>query len=263
MVYPELKLNARATLPILVSFIRLEMRKAGKKRAVLGLSGGIDSALVAGLAVRALGARQVLGLLMPYKTSSSRSLSDALKVARRFRLRTMKLPVTAQVDAYFRSCRGASALRRGNKMARERMSILYDQSAAWDALVLGTSNKTEICLGYGTIHGDVACALNPVGDLYKTQVRQLARVLGVPREVLEKSPSADLWKGQTDEGELGFSYDEVDRLLYWMVDRRLDREHLKKIGFEGSFIRRVQGMMDASAYKRRLPPIANLSSGRR
>jgi NAD+ synthase len=150
-------------------------------------------------------------------------------------------------------------MRRGNKMARERMTILYDHSARWQALVLGTSNKTELLLGYGTLYGDMASAINPIGDLYKTQVWALAEFVGVPQPIVEKQPSADLWVGQTDEAELGFSYRQVDELLYLMVDQRCSREELRAEGFADAFIDQVYRRIMNSQYKRRLPVIAKVS----
>jgi NAD+ synthase len=255
----ELELEPSSALPILTGFIRDEVRKTGLKHVVLGLSGGVDSALVAGLAARALGGSNVMGVMMPYRTSSPDSLAHAKSVARKFRIRSQQISITAQVDPYFRRFPRISNRRRGNKMSRERMSILYDQSVAFEGLVLGTSNKTELLLGYGTQHGDLASALNPLGDLYKAQVWQLSREIGVPEAVIKKAPSADLWEGQTDEQELGFAYEKVDRLLYWMVDQRADREELAARGFEESFVRRVQALVRGSQFKRRLPLIAKLS----
>src|SRR4029077_12829461 len=203
----------------------------------------------------ALGAAQVLGIRMPYRTSSPESLADAELVARAIGIETMTIEITPQVDAYFERFADATPLRRGNKMARERMTILYDHSASWRALVLGTSNKTELLLGYGTLHGDMASALNPLGDLYKTQVWGLSEHVGGPAPIIEKHPSADLWQGQTDEHELGFEYREVDRLLYLMVDERYEEEDLTAAGFSASFIQRVRGMVQRSQFKRRLPVI--------
>ena len=159
---------------------------------------------------------------MPYRTSSEESLSHAALVVEAIGIETMTVEITPQVDAYFGAFPDAPQLRRGNKMARERMTILYDHSARWQGLVLGTSNKTELLLGYGTLHGDMASALNPLGDLYKTQVWALAEAMGVPAPIVTKQPSADLWHGQTDEHELGFGYREVDRLLYLMIDERYE-----------------------------------------
>jgi NAD+ synthase len=169
------------------------------------------------------------------------------------------VPISDQIDAYFRQFPTAAQLRLANKCARERMTVLYDQSAAFGGLVLGTSNKSELLLGYGTQFGDMASAINPIGDLYKTQLRQLAEHLGVPASILAKAPTGDLWIGQTDEGELGFSYAEVDRLLYLMVDRRWQPAQLVRAGFDQAFVDRVVALVRRNHYKRRLPIIAKLS----
>ncbi len=245
---------------LLVNFVACEVRKVGLSRAVLGLSGGVDSAVSAAIATRALGAANVLGVVMPYKSSSPESADDARAVAGALGIETLLVDISAQVDSYFDRFPDASRLRRGNKMARERMTVLYDQSAALSALVIGTSNKTELLLGYGTLYGDMASALNPIGDLYKTQVWGLANHLGIPSSVIEKAPTADLWAGQTDENELGFSYREVDRLLYWMIDERCSQDELLAMGFERAFIERIAGMVRSSQFKRRLPVIAKISA---
>jgi NAD+ synthase len=231
----------------------------GFRRVVLGLSGGIDSTLSAYLAARALGPENVCGVRMPYASSSEETMEHAALVARELGIEMMTLAITEQIDAYFRQCPDASRLRRANKMARERMTILYDQSAAQEALVVGTSNKTELMIGYGTIHGDMASAVNPIGDLYKTQVWALSAHLGVPDVVIRKKPTADLWAGQTDEAELGFSYAAVDRLLVRMIDERARPDELIAEGFEPAFITRIARMVQTSHYKRRLPVIAKLS----
>ena len=245
---------------LLVGFVRDEVRKVGVERAVLGLSGGVDSAVSAAIAARALGPSNVLGVMMPYQSSSPESLADARAVAEALGIETVVVEITEQVDAYFRRFADASRLRRGNKMARERMTILYDHSAARSALVVGTSNKTELLLGYGTLYGDMASALNPIGDLYKTQVWGLARHLDLPASVIEKAPTADLWSGQTDETELGFSYHQVDRLLYRMIDERCSSSELLELGFDAAFIDRISRMVRSSQFKRRLPIIAKLSA---
>ena len=244
---------------ILVQFIRSEVRRTGLERGVLGLSGGLDSSLVAALAAEALGPERVLGLAMPYRSSSPESLAHARLIAEQTGIRFETREITPMVDAYFAAEDDASSLRRGNKMARERMSILYDRSASEGALVLGTSNKSEIFLGYGTAFGDLASAVNPIGDLYKTQVRALSRFLGLPAAIVDKAPSADLWAGQSDEQELGFSYAEVDPLLYAMLDERLDRDALLARGWEAAFVDRVTEMIRRSQFKRRLPVIAKVS----
>ena len=242
-----------------MAFLRDEVRKVGIQRAILGLSGGVDSSLVAFLAAEALGPSNVLGIRMPYKASSSDSLDHAAAVAAATGIETMTVEITAQVDAYFERFPDADARRRGNKMARERMTILYDHSARWRALVLGTSNKTELLLGYGTLHGDMASAVNPIGDLYKTQVWALARAVGVPEAIVAKNPSADLFVGQTDESDLGFTYKEVDELLYRMVDERYSSGELEAAGFAPAFVKRVSEMVRNSQFKRRLPVIAKVS----
>lgn len=244
---------------ILTGFVREEVGKVGFRRGVVGLSGGVDSALTMAIACRALGAENVVPIVMPYRTSSPASERDARLVAARLGAAPLVIDISAQVDAYFERLPDADRARRGNKMARERMSILYDISSARDALVIGTSNKTELLLGYSTIHGDSAYALNPIGDLYKTQVYALARHLGLPEEVLAKAPSADLWEGQSDEEELGFSYALVDRLLFHMVDERRGRDELLRLGFEGGFVDQVARRVRDSQFKRRPPLIAKLS----
>jgi NAD+ synthase len=257
---PRIPTNPPLIRAILVKFIADEVRKVGIGRVVVGLSGGVDSALSAMLAVEALGAANVLAVKMPYRTSSGESLHDADRVLACSGMQSLEVDITPQVDAYFERFPDADNMRRGNKMARERMTILYDQSARWKALVLGTSNKTELLLGYGTLYGDMASAVNPLGDLYKTQVWALATHIGVPEEIIRKQPSADLWTGQTDEAELGFGYREVDELLYMMVDLRYSRAELCAAGFSEAFVRRVSEMVRSSQFKRRLPVIAKLST---
>ena len=255
-----LDIDAAVVERILVGFIRDEVRKVGFERVVLGLSGGIDSALSAALAQRALGAENVIPVIMPYRTSSRESEQDARAVCQAFGLEPDVVDISDQIDSYFARFPDADRGRRGNKMARERMAVLYDMSWAHRALVVGTSNKTELLLGYGTVYGDMAHALNPLGDLYKTQVWALARHLGVPERVIDKPPSADLWEGQSDEQELGFRYAVVDVLLYCMVDERRTRPELRSMGFEDDFVDLVAGRVRDSQYKRRPPLIAKLSA---
>lgn len=256
----DLTVNTRLLRQILVGFVREEVKKVGLSRVVLGLSGGIDSALVAHLAAEALGPENVHACIMPYRTSNPESEAHARLVADRLGINHEVIEITSMVDAYFTLYPEADNMRRGNKMSRERMTILYDHSAATSALVLGTSNKTELLLGYGTLYGDMASALNPIGDIYKTQVWQLAEEMEVPRVVIEKKPSADLWAGQTDEQELGFTYREVDELLYRMVDLRCNRDELVARGFAPDFIDLISGKVQNSHFKRRLPVIAKVSN---
>ena len=259
-VFPPLAINPELVRKILVRFIQNEVQKVGYERVVLGLSGGVDSSLVASLASQALGPNNVLAVIMPYKASDPKSRSDALQVVQQLGINQLEVDITPQIDAYFERFPDADQRRRGNKMARERMTILYDQSSGFRALVIGTSNKTELLLGYGTIYGDMASALNPVGDLYKTQVWQLADAVGVPTGIVQKAPSADLWSGQSDETELGFAYRMVDQLLYYLVDRRYSKEELSRLGFEPAFIDDITRRVRDNQYKRRLPVIAKLSS---
>lgn len=256
---PYLRLDEELAVELLVRALREEVEKAGFQKVILGLSGGIDSALALFLSARAFGPENVVAVCMPYRESSPASVKDARKAAQAAGVEMVTVDITPQIDAYFAGFPEASPLRRGNKMARERMSILYDLSAEHRALVIGTSNKTELLLGYGTQFGDMASAVNPLGDLYKTQVRQLSAHLGVPESILKKPPSADLWPDQTDEGELGFSYLDVDRLLHFMVDRRYSRERLIRQGFDPGLIDRVHRRVVANQYKRRLPVILKLS----
>jgi NAD+ synthase len=259
-VFPPLAINPELVRGILVGFIQNEVRKVGFERVVLGVSGGVDSSLVATLAAQALGPKNVLGVIMPYRLSDPKSRSDALDVIKQLGIEQLEIDISPQVDAYFAPFPDADQKRRGNKMARERMTILYDQSSAWRALVIGTSNKTELLLGYGTIYGDMASAINPIGDLYKTQVWQLADAVGVPTAIVQKAPSADLWAGQSDETELGFQYRMIDQLLYYLVDRRYSIEELKRQGFDQAFITDIVRRVRENQYKRRLPVIAKLSS---
>jgi NAD+ synthase len=254
-----LEVNPELATAILSRFIRTELRRAGFRRAVVGLSGGIDSSVVTYLAAEALGAENVLAVTMPYKTSSGATQHDATAVIEHLGVRTLNVPITESIDAYFKQFPDASRMRLANKCARERMTVLYDQSAAFEALVLGTSNKSELLLGYGTQFGDMASAINPVGDLYKTQLYRLAAWLKVPQSIIKKPPTGDLWVGQTDEGELGFAYAEVDRLLVLMVDCRWHRDELVAHGFVADFVDRVAEMIRRNHYKRRMPVIAKLS----
>lgn len=256
----KLHFNAELAADILCRFVHDETTKVGLSRAVVGVSGGIDSAASLMVAVRGLGKKNVRAVCMPYRGSHPSSLQHARLVAKKAGCAFEVIEITAQIDAYFAGFEDADHLRRGNKMARERMSILYDLSARDGALVIGTSNKTELLLGYGTLFGDMASAINPIGDLYKTQVRQLAACLGVPDVIVNKTPSADLWAGQTDEEELGFTYDDVDQVLYRYVDLRCGIDEIVADGFDRAFVERIHRMVQQSHFKRRLPVIAKVSN---
>ncbi len=256
----DLTIHTDLVRKILTEFIRSEITRAGFSRAVINLSGGVDSALSCVLAAQALGPQNVLAIRLPYKTSSPDSLEHAQALIDQLGVQSLTLSITEMVDPFIEKFQEMSQVRKGNLMARARMIAAYDQSEAFKGLVVGTGNKTEILLGYTTLYGDAACALNPIGDLYKTQVRQLARALGVPEAIVAKPPSADLWVGQTDEGELGFTYEEVDRLLYLLVDQRYRPEECVEAGFDEKFVRLVVERVRRNQFKRVLPPIAKLST---
>ncbi len=229
-------------------------------RAVIGLSGGIDSALSLALAVDALGKDNVLAVRMPYKASSKDSLDHAQLLIDQLGVPSKTIEITDMVEPLFKLNPDMSKLRKGNIMARERMIVIYDQSEVFKGLVVGTSNKTEILLGYSTLFGDSANALNPIGDLYKTQVRQLSRAMNIPSPIVDKPPSADLWEDQTDEGELGFTYAEADRLLYLLVDQRYSPQEAIEAGFDEKFVHAVTNRIRRNQFKRMLPPIAKISN---
>ena len=249
-----MKLNNKYLEKILTGFIYDETHRIGLSKAVIGLSGGIDSAVSAFLAAKALGPENVTCIMMPHSISSKDSLTDAQLVVDQLGINSETVDITPMVEAYSQIESDMSLLRKGNVMARMRMIVLYDRSAELKALVIGTSNKTELLLGYSTIFGDSASAINPLGDLYKTQLRDLARHLDVPKSILDKKPSADLWEGQTDEGDLGFTYEEADRYLYEKVDERRSEEELKKMGFDEKFMKRIDNLIIRNQFKR-LPPL--------
>ncbi|MEO8229861.1 MAG: NAD+ synthase [Chloroflexota bacterium] len=264
----ELAIDTAVARRVIVGFIQSQLRQAGFERAVVGLSGGIDSALVAYVVAEAIGPERLLCLMMPYRTSSPASRADAEEVVRRLGCGSEVIDISPMVDGYFgtETVPGtlggegltASALRRGNFMARTRMAVLYDRSVTWGGLVVGTGNKTETLIGYTTLFGDSASAFNPIGDLYKSQVRQLAAEVGVPDAIIAKAPSADLWPGQTDESEAGFSYPELDRLLFRLVDKRRSPEELVAKGFPAGLVTWAVRAVAGSEFKRQVPPIAKL-----
>jgi len=256
----KLEINTDLARRILTGFIHSEITRVGFKHAVIGVSGGVDSALSCYLAAEALGGENVLAVRMPYKTSSQDSLDHAQLVIDATGARSLTIPITDMADGLIGRFPDMDSVRQGNIMARCRMIVLYDQSVAFNGLVVGTGNKTEILLGYTTVYGDSACAFNPIGDLYKTQVRQLSRAMGIPEAIVGKAPTADLWAGQTDEGELGFTYAEVDKLLVLLVDERYTPEECVQAGFERAFVDKVIQRIRRFHFKRVMPPIAKLSN---
>ena len=243
----------------LVAFLRDELvERRGIRRAVLGLSGGIDSAVVAYLCARALGPESVFALRMPYRTSSPSSLADAQLVIDALGINAETIAISDAVDGYLRFAPEADPRRRGNVMARMRMLALFDQSARLDALPIGTGNKTERMLGYFTWHADDTPPVNPIGDLYKTQVWALARHLGVPRQLIDKAPSADLEANQTDEGDLGVSYATADRILSRILLGYHDAQ-IVAAGMNPTDVANVRRRVDGTHWKRHLPTTALIS----
>ncbi len=254
-----MKINPAFVEKLITRFIEEEFSKLDFEKGILGLSGGLDSSVCALLAARALDPKNVIGLIMPHKKIFHKDVKDAEEIASHLGISFQLIDISPMVDAYYANYPTESRILKGNKMARERMSILYDVSAREKALVLGTSNKTELLLGYGTIHGDMACAINPMGDLYKTQVRQLARYLKIPDKILKKKPTAGLWSGQTDEGELGLSYAKIDRILYQLVDLKKTKKEVISQGLPEQDVEKIMGLIKGSEFKRKMPPIPKIS----
>jgi len=243
----------------LCAFLRDELRQRGFERAIVGLSGGVDSAVTTYLAARALGPERVLAVRMPYRTSSPDSLAHAQLVVDALGIRERTVDISAAVDGYIAQEPDANATRRGNVMARMRMITLFDLSARHHALPLGTGNKTERLFGYFTWHADDSPPVNPLGDLFKTQVWTLARHLGVPAEIVEKPASADLVEGQTDEGDIGIAYAEADEILHWMLHGYTSGELIAR-GMDAAAVELVRRRLASTHWKRRLPTVALVSA---
>lgn len=240
-------------------FISSRLDKSGLAGFVIGLSGGIDSALSATLAVEAIGKGKVLGIIMPYQTSSDNSEKDAMELIKKTGIEYRKVDISPMINAYYDKIDENNRLRAGNKMARERMSILFDITYETGRLVLGTGNRTEICLGYTTWYGDSACSINPIGELYKTEVRQMSKTLGIPNQIINKAPSADLWAGQTDEVEIGVLYEQIDLILGSIIDDGIrSKSELNNLGYNENDIRQVITLLNKNGFKRSLPEIAGL-----
>ena len=254
------KIDPELVSKILKEFILQETTKAGFNKVTLGLSGGVDSAVVACLCARAFSHKYITALIMPYRTSNPENIRHAEELVKILKINSKTFDISPMVDSFFESDPKADMVRQGNRMARERMCFLYDYSSKHKALVIGTSNKTELLLGYGTIFGDLASAINPIGDLYKTQIWQLADYLQIPKEIIDKPPSADLWTGQTDEDEIGYAYDEIDALLHYLIDLRYSEEMLVDLGFSTKMVRDIQKRIQIFQFKRRPPIIAKLSN---
>ncbi|NQT80713.1 MAG: NAD+ synthase [Candidatus Aminicenantes bacterium] len=255
-----MKINEPFVEKILTTFINEELSKFQYKKGILGLSGGLDSSVCASLAAKALKSGNVFALIMPYGKTFSEDVKDAQKLAQALGIKFKIIDITPMVDTYFSNHPTEDRILKGNKMARERMSILYDFSAREKALILGTSNKTELLLGYGTIHGDMACAINPLGDLYKTQLKQLAKHLGIPEKIMKKTPSAGLWAGQTDEKEIGLDYSKIDKILFQFVDKRMPKKEIIASGFKKTDVDKIISLIKNSEFKRKLPIIPKISA---
>ena len=240
----------------LILFLKTEVEKAGLKKVTVGLSGGLDSAVVAILCKEAFG-ENLNCVLMPSQFSSKSSIDDAIELCEKFDIKYEIISIEPMVSGFIKNM-NEDKLRIGNFSARMRMSVLYDVSSREKSLVVGTSNRSEILLGYGTIFGDTACAINPIGEIYKSDEFEFARILGVTNTILNKAPSADLWEGQSDEEELGHTYKEMDDLLKIMVDENKSKIELLKLGFEEEFINKIEYRIKANAFKGKLPTIAKI-----
>jgi len=235
------------------------VKRRGMHCAIVGVSGGVDSAVVAYLCAKALGPASVVGVRLPYRTSSEESLRHGARVIRETGIRDLVIDISAAVDGYLQYEPDASPRRRGNVMARTRMNVLFDQSAKFGGLPVGTGNKSERLLGYFTWHADDSPPINPIGDLFKTQVWQLARHLGVPREIVEKPATADLIRGQTDEDDLGITYERADRILQQLLTG-YSVDDIVAQGFREEDVRLVSGRVNSTHWKRHLPTSAVVST---
>ncbi len=255
-----LEINCEVAAKVLVNFIRDSIYRNRFKNGILGVSGGLDSALVLALIQQALGSAHTFALLMPYRLSAKQSLAQAKTMCSQLKVEYEVIDISPAVDAYFQRFPTEDRVLIGNKCARERMSVLYDFSARKKALVVGTSNKSELLIGYSTLYGDSAAAFFPIGDLYKTQVYALARYLQIPGEVVDKKPTADLWEDQTDEGEIGITYQELDEILYNLIDLRKRPAEIERMGYAKTTVARIITMIVNSQYKRTMPPVAKLQN---
>ncbi|MCK4244983.1 MAG: NAD+ synthase [Candidatus Omnitrophica bacterium] len=253
MMLKQLKINPKETERGIVKFIQQELGKTPFHRGIIGLSGGLDSTVVAYLTAKAIGSKNVLALILPFQTGSLKNIADGKTVAKKLCIRYKITNITPMLKAYFKNFSKVDRIRLGNKISRERMSILYDVAKKERALVIGTSNRTELLLGYFTKYGDAGVDIEPLGSLYKSQVFLLAEYLNVPGKIIKKVPSADLWKGQTDEGELGLSYEEMDEILYFLVDRGYKKNRISKLGYPEKKIEKVESLFKNSSHKRNLP----------
>ncbi len=253
----SLKINLPFVRDLIISFIKEESEKIGLKKGVIALSGGLDSTLVSFLTTLSLGKENTFLVNMPYCELGEKSKEDSIKIAKELSAKLEIIDIKKIVDSYFKE--EPDKLRKGNFMARVRMAIVFDISKRENGFVIGCSNKSELLVGYSTWFGDMAASILPIGDLYKTQVREVAKFVGVPNFILEKVPSAELWEGQTDEGEMGITYEELDKILYLMIDKRMEIQEIVKEGFDIEKVKKVKKMVINSHFKKRFPPIPKIS----
>ena len=254
------KINSEKVKEYLIKRLKDEIEKRGYNRGVVGVSGGLDSAVVLSLLVRSIGREDTIAVIMPYGNLCKEDVRDALQIVEELGVKNYIINIKPMIEKYFENFQGADNKRKGNMMARERMAILYDISVVENALVIGTGNKTEYYLGYWTLFGDGAYAINPIGSLYKTDVRKLAHDLNIPEKIIKKLPSAGLWKGQTDEGELGYRYEDIDELLYWIIEKNYSRDRLVNMGFEAKFVDDIESRIENTRFKRNPPFIIKACS---
>jgi len=254
------KLNYKNEIEHCCRFIQNQLKQAGFEKVVIGLSGGIDSAVTAALCVKALGAENVKSVMLPYKSSHPNSFNHALEVAEMLNIVHETIDISPMVDSYLANYAvDADDLRRGNRIARERMCVLFDLSAKYQALVAGTGNLSELMVGYCTQYGDSACAFEPIGHIYKTEIFEMAKALNLPDCVIDKNPTADLWDGQTDEEELGITYKNLDSILYNLYEMELSETETLSKRFNQSEIDKVKRLVRNSEFKRNMPPAPMLS----
>ncbi len=256
----NLKLNYKLVENFITRFIKEETYSNGFQKGVIGLSGGIDSALVVYLTAKALGKENTKAIIMPYKSSSPNSLEDAKLIINKLDIPYEIIDITPLAEPYFALNKKIDKLRKGNFLARLRMCALFDKAKESKALVMGTSNKSELMLGYSTWYGDMAASLYPIGDLYKTQIFNLSKFIGVPEKIINKKPTADLWPGQTDEEELGATYKELDSVLSLYVDQRKTKEEILQLGYKKELVKNIFHRVYVTQFKRTSPPVAKFSA---
>lgn len=249
-------IDIKTEIDNITNFIKEQLSKANFQKLIVGLSGGIDSAVTCASAVKAIGKENVYAVIMPYRLSNPDSLGDAKEVAEFLGIEYEIVDISPMVDSYFDKYeQNADILRRGNRLARERMCVLYDLSSKYKALVAGTGNRSELLVGYCTQYGDNACAFETIGHLYKTEVTKIAEYLGLPVSVISKNPTADLWEGQTDEDEMGITYKKLDEILYQLYELQKLDEDIIKSGYTKDEVNKVKEMYKKSEFKRIMPAI--------